>query len=182
MKAKKKRAGSVVLQDKMVVYLLIILLLGEDTISVWMLYLSTLSTTASAITLWGLRIIFIIVILHLPVIILLNPSRYVVWYRFAQNGIEYHTLFRRKKVLPYSNYPYLLHGKYLHGVCWRSYFVFTDRRLSPSELMQINHVMPSARLIKVQYSPKSYWALETVLPPKLRGSLTAIQWELTKGK
>lgn len=113
----------------------------------------------------------------LPIVVIADPSRYVVWYRFSQDGIEYHTLFRRKKMLPYSNYPYVLHGKYLHGVYWRHYIIFTDRRIKNAELSQINHVAPSDQLIKVQYSKKVLVSLVAVLPEKPRASLTAIRWE-----
>lgn len=174
-----KRRGPIIFQDKMVLFLLVFLLLGEDSGAIWMLYLTIPSTAESAITIWdwATRILSIFIILHLPVIICLDPYRYIVWFRFTQEGIEYHTLFRRKKILPYANYPYLLHGRYLHGVYWRHYIIFSDRRLKEVELNQINHVAPSTRMIKVQYSKKTYCALEAVLPSKMRACLTAIRWE-----
>lgn len=162
----------------MVLFLLIFLLLGEDSCAFLFLYVTIPPTAESVITIWDwfLRFLAVFGILHLPVIICLDPYRYIVWFRFAQEGIEYHTLFRRKKILPYANYPYLLHGRYLHGVYWRHYIIFSDRRLKELELTRINHVAPSTRMIKVKYSKKAYCALEAVLPSKLRATLTAIRW------
>ena len=169
MQVKKKRSP-VILQDKMALALLMFLFAGQ-TVGIWCSLLLPSNTPLDAYIFFGM------IWAVLPIVVLLDPWRYVMWNRFSEEGVESHTLFRRKRVEGYEKYPYLLHGKYLHGVYWRHYIILTDRRLKDMELRQINHVAPSEHMIKVQYSKKVYDVLAEVLPPKQRASLTAIQWE-----
>ena len=156
----KKRKSPIFFQDKMVLFLLLALFIAESVV-VFFLYAYVKST------------VWLLLWLHLPIVVVLDPYRYVVWHRFEEEGIERHTLFRKKIILPYTNFPYLLLGKYLHGAFWRYYLIFTDRKMSEYELSHINHVAPTDRIIKVQYSRKTYCVLKDVLPPKLLASLPA---------
>ena len=154
-----------------------------SVISCWVIYTTTLPTTTGSLTVrWLTRIMFTCTGLCMPVLFIVNPDRYITWYRFSPEGISYHTIFRRKKLLPYSAFPYVMHGKYFHGAYWRDYIIFSNRRLKNSELEQINHVAPSTTLIKVRYSEKTCRKLLSVLPEKYRASVAAIQRMKTAGK
>ena len=172
MEVKKKRSPAI-FQDKMVLALLIFSFVGQS-IEAWCILFLPSDVPLFAYIFFGA------IWAVLPIVVLLDPWRYVVWNRFSEEGVESHTLFRRKKIAPYEKYPYLLHGKYLHGVYWRHYIILTDRRLKDRELQHINHVAPSEHMIKVQYSKKVYDVLVEVLPPKQRASLTSIRWEEPK--
>lgn len=173
----KKEQSVLVFQDKMVLIMGIILTLVCAVSSGWILHMTTLPTSSSLASIWICRIISISMGLVLPFLFIVDPYRYIVWYRFSPECITYHTLFRRKKVIPYSAFPYVMHGKYLHGIYWRHYIVFSNRRLKESELNQINHVAPSPKLIKVQYSKKTYRALLSILPPKYRSVLNVMHMD-----
>ena len=132
---------------------------------------------------WFARVLFGIGILFLPFLLIVNPDRYIVWYRLTSECIEYHTAFRRKRELPYSCFPYVMHGKYLHGVYWRDYIVFSDRRLKDAELNRINHVSPSAEhFIKIRYSEKTAEKLMSVLPAKYQRTVSGIKETILKRK
>lgn len=173
----KKSQSIIVFQDKAVNFVGLFLFLVMSATSVWGLYITTLPSNNSLTDTWILRIILICIGLCFPVLYVVDPDRYFVWYRFSQECITYHTLFRRKKVIPYSALPYVMHGKYFHMVYWRHYIVFSNRRLKASELEQINHVSPSSTLLKVKCSKKTCRALASILPAKYRSVVAAIQFD-----
>ena len=173
----------VVLQDGMVVCMgithFILLTVGGG----WMIYISFLpSPSDSAFSIWGLRIMMLACILALPILFVVNPERYFVWYRFTDEGIFFHTIFRRKKLLPYNTFPYVMHGKYRHGVYWRDYIVISNRRLTDAELNHINHVSPSSTLLKIRYSEKTCQKLLRILPQKQKTSVSSIKSSIEQGK
>ena len=181
MRSNKK--GIVVFQDKMVLCMLAILWTSWTVCGVWVLYLTTLPTDSPLAAVWFVRVLFGIGILFIPFLLIVNPDRYIVWYRLTRECIEYHTAFRRKRELPYSCFPYVMHGKYLHGVYWRDYIVFSDRRLKDAELNQINHVSPSAEhFIKIRYSEKTAEKLMSVLPAKYQRTVSGIKESILKRK
>lgn len=170
----KKDQNVLVFQDKMVFAETFILSLMFSAASVLGLYFTTLPTSSSPTAVWLARIFCITWNFVIPIIVIINPQRYLVWYRFSREGITYHTAFRRKKLIPYSAFPYVMHGRYFHFVYWRDYIVFSNRRLTSSELNQINHVAPSDTLLKVKCSEKICNTLMAVLPVKYQGTVAAI--------
>ena len=68
-----------------------------------------------------------------------------------------------------------MHGKYLHLAYWRDYIIFSNRRLSEKELLQINNVAPSSELIKIKNSEKTYNKLIAILPQHQKMSVAAIK-------
>ena len=164
----------VVFQDKMIIIQGTILFLLFSLGSGWLLYLTTLPTSSSLASIWVSRILFGLCGLCLPVLFIVNPERYFVWYRFSQEDIARHTLFRRKRVILYSDIPYVMHGKFFHGVYWRDYIIFSNRRLKESDLNHINHIPPSDTLIKVRFSEEKYGILMSILPSKHKKNLAAI--------
>ena len=175
----KKHHSFVVFQDKMTISLCILLLLLLSGGSVWLLYLTTLPTSSSLSSIWAARIIFTLTGLALPILLVINPDRYFVWYRFLPEELEYHTLFRRKRIIPYSTFPYIMHGKYYHGIYWRDYILFSDRRLNDTELNHINHVAPSVALVKVRYTKKTSDTLLDVLPSRYKPTILSIRKQIS---
>ena len=114
---------------------------------------------------WGIFICLLF--LCFPAVCIADPHRTgFAWLTFVPEGIEYHALFRRKKVRPYSDYPYWSHGRYLHVAVVVDFIVLSKRKLSTRELDQINDVRPSADLIKIRYKKKTYQKLLGILPEK----------------
>ena len=119
--------------------------------------------------------IFMVGCFSLPTVYIATPHRTCfVWLSISENGVEYRALLRRKKVRSFSEYPYWYHGKYFHGYRYIDFIVLSNKRLSTKELWQINQVAPSADLLKIRYTPKTYQKLMEILPEKqklqLRGA------------
>ena len=173
---RKAEKSVVILQDAMVVFMSITVFVLLSAGGGWLIYISFLPiAVGSAFSMWGLRTIIATSILVLPVQFVVNPERYFVWYQFTERGIVYHTIFRRKKLLSYNAFPYVMHGRYMHGVYWRDYIVFSSHWLSNSELNQINHVSPSATMLKIRYSEKTCQKLLSILPRKMKVSVSSIK-------
>jgi hypothetical protein len=174
---KNSEESVVVMQDGMVACMGIILFILLTATSGWMLYIFSVPglSSGSVFSLWACRVLAIVGILVLPILFIIYPERYFVWYRFTLDGFYYNTVFRRKKLLSYNAFPYVMHGRYMHGVYWRDYIIFSNRRLTDAELNHINHVSPSALLLKIRYSEKVYQKLLNMLPRKQKVSLTSIK-------
>ena len=166
----------IVFQDLTVACMGIILFILLTAGGCWCIYLTFLpNTVGSTFSTWASRILMMGCVLTLPILFVVNPDRYFVWYRFTDEGIIYHTIFRRKKLLPYNTFPYVMHGRYMHGVYWRDYIVFSSRWLSNAEQNQINHVSPSATMLKIRYSEKTCQKLLSILPRKMKVSVSSIK-------
>ena len=177
----KENHSITILQDGMVVFMGITLFILITAVSCCMMYVAFLPNPDSLAAFdWGTGLLAMFCGLALPVLFVITPERYFVWYHFTEEGIWYHVLFRRKKMLPYATFPYVMHGKYMHGVYWRDYIVFSNRRLSNSELNRINHVSPSATLIKMRCSAKTCQKLMYILPRKYQGTVSVIQSSLER--
>lgn len=180
-----KRSNTVVvLQDRMVFIMLIILFVAFTVAGSWLFYVTLSSSMGhgSAFSVWFLRCISMIGVLVLPTLCVVDPYRYAVWYQFSSDGIYCCTTFRRKKLLPYSSFPYVMHGCYWHGAFWRDYIVFSTRFLTNQELTHINHVSPSTKLLKIQYSEKTCQKLLSILPQKRRVSVLSIKAAIERRK
>ncbi len=112
------------------------------------------------------KTMFVLLSLCIPLVISINPDRCVVWLTFTPENIEYHVLFRKKRLLSYSDYPYIMRGGYLHVVYPVEYIVLSNRRLKDEELHNINNVTPSAMLIRIRYSDKVFRKMVAVFPEK----------------
>ena len=153
----------------------IILLVLFTVSSIWIWYITTLpNIIGSTAAIWGSRFLAIGVGLCFPVLFVINPERYILWFQFTSTGIEYCVLFRRKQLLPYSMFPYIMHGKYKHGTYWRDFIVFSSRMLTDSELCRINHVAPSKEIVKIRYSENAKKRITSLLPPKQKSRVAAI--------
>lgn len=172
MKVKEK---IVLFQDIFAFVEAIILFVLFFSSSVWIWQITERANIIGSLaSIWGSRILAIVIGLCLPVLFVVNPDRYIAWYMFTSEGITYYTLFRKKQFIPYSAFPYIMLGKYLHGVHWQKYIVFSNRRLTDSELNHINHVTPSRKMIKIRYSEKTKTKLLTLLPPKQKSFISAL--------
>lgn len=172
----KTRKECVFFQDNSAFVVAIILFLSFSASSFWIWHITTLpDTVGSLASIWGSRLLAIALGLLFPILFLVNPDRYLAWFHFSGEGIFYHTLFRKKQFIPYSALPYIHRGKYLHGIHWREYIIFSNRRLSDSELSQINQVAPSKKLIKIRYSEKAKSKLLTILPPKQKCIISGME-------
>lgn len=110
-----------------------------------------------------------------PIVVVIEPHRTgFVWLNLSEHGIEYCALFRRKKVRSYSEYPYWSRGRYLHIAVVVEFIVISKRKLNTRELYQINQVMPSADLIKIRYTKKTYQKLMKILPKEQQLQLQKI--------
>ena len=182
--ATKKRICTVV-QDPMVLGMVIILFPIMTLISfffVLMTIVPIVPTVGSAASTWGIRILFTICGLTFPALLLINPTRYIVWITFTPEHIEYHTIARRKNLVPYSEVPYSMHGSYLHTVCYRDYILFSSRRFSTRELMEINEIKPTKHMIKIKYSKRMTNKLLPALPAQQRAKVAAIAEVIEKKK
>lgn len=172
----RNKNSVVILQDKMVFWMGIILFIWFTVCGVVFIYLTfTPYGVGTSADRWIVRAIFSACVLLFPILFIVDPYRYLVWYRFTSEGIYYHTTFRRKKLLPYGDFPYIMHGRYLHISYWRDYIVFSSRWLSNTELESINHVAPSTKLLKVKYSEKTCQTLLEILPRKQRASVAGVK-------
>ncbi len=172
MKAKER---IIIFQDIFTIVEAIILLVLFFFSSVWIWQITKRANIIGSLaSIWGSRILAIVIGLCIPVLFVVNPDRYIAWYLFTSEGITYYTLFRKKQFIPYSSFPYIMLGKYLHGVHWQKYIVFSNRRLTDSELSHINHVTPSRKLIKIRYSEKTKTKLLAILPPKQKRVISAL--------
>ena len=105
----------------------------------------------------------------IPAVIIATPHRTCfVWLTISEKGVEYRALFRKKQVRSFSEYAYWYHGKYFHGYRYIDFIVLSNKRLSTKELWQINQVAPSANLLKIRYTPKTFQKLTEILPEKQR--------------
>ena len=172
---KSMKSTIVIFQDKMVWFMGIVLFAVCSGLSCWILYLTTLPTESSMTAVWIARVIFACTGLGLPIVFLVNPWRFFVWYVLSREGISCHTFFRKKRFLPYSAIPYIMHAKYIHGTKWRDYIVMSNRKLSCSELEHINHVAPQGMLLKIHYSETTKQKLMSVLPTKQQKILEGIK-------
>jgi len=172
---RKSKSTVAVLPDLMVSRMLFVYYVVVLAISVWFYLIPDLYPVKNGSESgWEFKAFAIVGVVHLPVIILFDPERYITWFRFAEEGIEYHIPFRKTQLLPYQRFPYIRRGGYLHGVFWRDFIVFSNRLLTEEELQHINHVAPSKKLIKIRYSEKTKQKLLKILPPKQRATVAAI--------
>ena len=172
---KKQKDEVVVFPDSVTIVMtgFLFLLFSVSSVLIW--YITTLpNTIGSPTAIMGSRLLAVGIGLCLPVLFIVDPERYIIWFRFKSEGIEYHVLFRKMQLLPYSNFPSIMLGKYLHGVYWRYFIVFSNRRLSDSELRQVNHIVASKELIKIRYSENTKRTLTSILPPKQKRSVLAM--------
>ncbi len=174
MRIVKDQKGLTIFQDKTVFFSGIILFVVFTASSSWIVYLTTLPTDSSLLSVWICRCIFTFSGLSLPVLFLINPERYFVYYCFSQSGIIKHVAFRRKKLIEYSKFPYLMYGGYYHGIVWRDYIILSNRRLNYNELNHVNNVSSDSTMIKIRLSEKVCRVLPSVLPPRYKGKIDAL--------
>ena len=182
--ATEKRTCTVV-QDPMVLIMLAILfpiMTFGSFFFVLMTIVPIYPTVGSAVSTWFIRIMFTICGLTLPALLLIEPTRYVVWITFTPKRIEYHTIARRNKLVPYSEVPYIMHGSYLHTVYFRAYILFSSRRFSTRELTEINEIRPAEHMIKIKYSKRMLKKLLPALPAQQRVKVAAIAEVIEKKK
>lgn len=147
---------------------------GTQEVSVWGQWTFTVVNDLSYFgraffTLFGL-----IMFLTFPILFIVSPRKYISWITFTAEGIEYHTILRRKQTVSYDKYPYILHASYLHVTFIRDYIIFTNRKLSNREQQEINHVSSSTNMIKILFREKSYYNLLEVLPVKQRAQVVGV--------
>lgn len=167
----KKQKSIIVFQDIFAFLTGFVLLFAFLIGSCWMLYLTTLPTSSSIVSVWISRVIFSFTGLCLPILYAIKPERYFVWYRFTSEHIICYTLLRQKKILSYEALSYVMYGKYMHGNLWREYIVFSGRKLSTAELTHINRVCTSSNLIKIRASKRNREILYSILPEKIRSKI-----------
>lgn len=111
--------------------------------------------------------------LGFPIVYIADPHRTGFhWLILTSKGVEYHAIFRKKKVQPYSAYPYWAHGQYVYeGITSLHFLVLSDRKLTTQELCTINKVAASAGLIKIKMTKKNFRNLVNILPESRRATL-----------
>lgn len=177
MEVNHRHLKKTVLQDSMILWMEIILFILLEVGSGFILLLTFVpiwESEGSVADIWFMRILMTICGLTMPICIILEPTRYVVWVTFTTENIEFHTIARRKKIVPYSRIPYICYASYLHTVYTRYYIIFSSRRLSEKERAEINHVKPTEYLIKIRYSKKTAIQLVEILPTKQRAAIETI--------
>lgn len=118
----------------------------------------------------------------IPVVYAVDPHRTGFhWLTLTKNGIEYHALFRCKKLRMYSAYPYWARGHYeYYGVVTMHFLTLSDLRLNTIELSHINKVRPSANLLKIKMTKNTFNILMEILPEKQHSQLCNLFPEYTQ--
>lgn len=77
--------------------------------------------------------------------------------------------FKKRAVLSYDDFPYIYCGAYFHGNIFgmgrmKLYVVFSGKRMTTDELLQVNLVGNSSEVFKIRATPKIYNKLCEILP------------------
>ena len=185
MEVAHRKTVCTIVQDPMALAMLIICTPLYMLISIYVV-LGTLGLfgpiKGSIAIIWFVRILFSACGLTIPLLVLIDPTRYVVWITFTPEHIEYHTIMRRKKFVPYAAVPYIMHGSYFHMVFFRDYIIFSSRKFSTWELAEINGIKPTEYMIKIKYSKRRISKLLPALPEQQRAKVAAIASIIEKKK
>lgn len=130
----------------------------------------------------GSSLMLVYIWLGIPITYIADPHRTGFnWITLSASGVEYHAIFRRKRVQPYSAYPYWAHGQYIYeGIMPMHFLVLSDRKLTTKELYEVNKIQPSARLLKIKMTKNNFKNLMDVLPEKQRSTLIGLFPDLKK--
>ena len=177
MEVTDRKTTCTIVQDPMVLAMLIIIIPLYLLICIYIV-LGTFGlfgpTKGSVAIIWFVRIVFSVCGLTIPLLVLIDPTRYVVWITFTSSHIEYHTVARRKKIVSYSAVPYIMHGSYFHTVYFRDYILFSSRKFSTRELEEVNEIKPAEYMIKIKYSKQRINKLLPALPAQQGAKVAAI--------
>lgn len=119
------------------------------------------------------RIVFGVMFVLLCVSAAFTAPRWWIFITLSENEIRYKAAFHKPASHPYAAYRYVYRGTYWHGslvgVGFRPrYLILSQRKMTTEELTQINHVMPSEKVIKLRYSGRVHRKLSRILPESCR--------------
>lgn len=113
---------------------------------------------------------------------ILALPRWLTRITFRPESVIIKTALRRPVERPYKYYQYVYRAWYWHGSPVGlgmnvAYIVISHRRMRDEELTNINQPAPSADVIKIHYSPKTYRKLMEILPREMRYKLKVCGFE-----
>ena len=109
--------------------------------------------------------------------IFLALPRWSAYIRCRDDGIEWHTAFKKSTIVPYNCYHYFYVAYYIHATVSKKigscvyFIVMSQRPLSQWELTHINKIAPSVSVIKMRMNAHTLTSLEKALPKKQRRKL-----------
>lgn len=130
----------------------------------------------------GVAILFGILAAAIILIAVFVSPQWFVWLEFLPTGIRIKPAWKKAVERPYKYYAYVNRAGYWHGTPVGigktvDYIVFSHRRLKDEELYAINRIASSEKVIKIQYTPKTYQRLMELLPTEMRYKLKVCGFE-----
>ena len=93
---------------------------------------------------------------------------------FEKDVIKFKPAFRKKIIKQYSDYQFIHLAHYSHLGLPIRFIVISQRKLTKSELENINKIKSNGQVIKVKYSAKTITKLQQVLTEKQKNQLNKL--------
>lgn len=116
-----------------------------------------------------MQITFAFLLFIFSVAIVITISKRVCLITLSHNAITIKTAFTKKKSFSYKRFPFVYHGKYVHGNAFgygvmMHYIVFSQRPISKGTLCTINNFECTHDAFKIRYTKKNYAKLCKIVP------------------
>ena len=159
-----------ILSDCVLLSSIIIMLVLYAALTVWIAFFALNEKTVSDISeIVPLRIGICFLFVLMLIAVVASSPRFLCVIALSKTAIAVWLPFHRKKIFTYKQFRNVYCGGYFHGNVFGLghnvwYIVLSQRKLSTSELNQINQLPNSEDVIKIRYTPKVCKRLRYILP------------------
>lgn len=119
-----------------------------------------------------MRIFALLISAVLLALCVFESKKYFATIHFTNDGIEFHTAFKKPVFATYKQYRNVTYASYWHGTSvgvgsTKWFIVISERKLSKNESEHINQIPISSSVLKIEYSKKHREKLMEILPQNM---------------